>query len=283
MTKLLLITGLSGAGKSTALNALEDLGFEAVDNLPVSLLPAVISSSQNAEDAVIAVGIDSRTRHFSIDHLNRALDVIKQVGNHSIETIFLTSDDEVIQRRYTETRRKHPLANGRPIIDGIVSERELIGSIQQWADWVLDTSQMKGTELRAAIQNRYTKKEGNLSIFLQSFSYRMGIPRDADLVFDVRFLRNPHYDEALRPKTGQDEGVGAYIQEDPAFKGFFEGLTALLLPLLPCYQQEGKSYLTIAIGCTGGKHRSVFIAEKLSAFLAEKGYAPQLRHRDKLT
>ena len=207
MTKLLLITGLSGAGKSTALNALEDLGYEAVDNLPVSLLPSAVSTAHGTDEAVIAVGIYIRTRHFSTEHLTRALDVIAQLGQHTVETIFLTSDDEVIQRRYTETRRKHPLADDRPIIDGITHERQLIGSIQQWADWVVDTTQMTSAELRNAIQNRYAQKEGNLSIFLQSFSYRMGIPRDADLVFDVRFLRNPHYDEALRPKTGQDAAV----------------------------------------------------------------------------
>ncbi len=280
MTKLILITGLSGAGKSTALNALEDLGYEAVDNLPVSLLPALVSSAHGNKHDIVVAGVDIRTRNFSIDHLVRALEVIKNLG-YSVETLFVTADDEILHRRYTETRRKHPLADDRPISDGITHERALIGGIQHWADWVLDTSQMKGTELRAAIQNRYAKKEGNLSIFLQSFSYRLGVPRDADLVFDVRFLRNPHYDEALRPKTGQDVAVGEYIKQDEAFTAFFANLTQLLLPLLPRYQQEGKSYLTIAIGCTGGKHRSVFVTEQLSAFLTAQGFHPQHRHRDK--
>lgn len=279
MTKLILITGLSGAGKSTALGALEDLGYETVDNLPVSLLPALVSSTHGGKHDVVVAGVDIRTRHFSIEHLIRALDVIKGLGSE-VETIFLTADDEVLQRRYTETRRKHPLAEDRPVSDGIAREHEMIGSIQHWADWVLDTSQMKGTELRAAIQNRYAKKEDNLAIFVQSFSFRQGVPRDADLVFDVRFLRNPHYDETLRPLTGLNKEIGEYIMQDEAYASFFDNLTKLLVPLLPRYQQEGKSYLTIAIGCTGGKHRSVFVTEQLAAFLQKQGYHLQHRHRD---
>lgn len=280
MTKLILITGLSGAGKSTALGALEDLGYETVDNLPVSLLPALVSSTHGGKHDVVVAGVDIRTRHFSIEHLIRALDVIKELGSE-VETIFLTADDEVLQRRYTETRRKHPLAEDRPISDGIAHEHVMIGSIQDWADWVLDTSQMKGTELRAAVQRRYSKEDdSNLSIFVQSFSFRHGVPRDADLVFDVRFLRNPHYDEVLRPFTGTNKKVGEYIKKDEAFASFFDNLTKLILPLLPRYQQEGKSYLTIAIGCTGGKHRSVFVTEQLAAFLQKQGCHVQHRHRD---
>jgi len=279
MTKLVLITGLSGAGKSTALNALEDLGYEAVDNLPVSLLPPLVSSAYGNRDDIVVAGVDVRTRHFSIDHLRRALQVIQELGG-KVEILFLTADDEILQRRFTETRRKHPLAQERPVMDGIAYEKELVGSIQQWADWVLDTSQMKSSELRALIQQRYGRKEGGVSLFLQSFSYRMGIPRDADLVFDVRFLRNPHYDEMLRPQTGLEAAVGDYIQQDPAFESFFTHLTQMLVPLLPRYQQEGKSHLNISIGCTGGKHRSVFVTEKLAHFLAEQGYKLQHRHRD---
>jgi UPF0042 nucleotide-binding protein len=279
MTKLLLITGLSGAGKSTALKAMEDLGYETVDNMPLSLLPLLIVS-EKVQDEMVVVGVDIRSRDFSADYLGRAIEAIRKAGSHKVETLFLNCDDEVIQRRYTETRRKHPLAIDRPISDGIAMERMLIGDIQNWADLVIDTTQVKPTELRATIQSRYSKLEEHLSIFVQSFSFRQGVPRDADLVFDVRFLRNPHYDENLRPLTGLNKEIGEYIKKDEAYAGFFENLTKLLLPLLPRYQQEGKSYLTIAIGCTGGKHRSVFVAEQLAAFLNSKEYHVQHRHRD---
>lgn len=279
MTKLLVITGLSGAGKSTALKAMEDLGYETIDNVPLSLLPMLIVS-ETAQDRMIVVGVDIRSRDFSADYLGKAVDAVRRAVRHEVETLFITCDDDVLQRRYTETRRKHPLALDRPISDGIARERELIGGIQHWADDVLDTTQMKPSELRAAIQNRYAPRGEALAIFLQSFSFRLGVPRDADLVFDVRFLRNPHYDEALRPLTGKDSAVGEYIQQDPCYAGFFNNLAQLLLPLLPRYQQEGKSYLTLAIGCTGGQHRSVYVTEQLAALLKEKGYQLQHRHRD---
>ncbi len=279
MSRLLLITGLSGAGKSTVLKALEDLGYETIDNVPLSLLPTLIGSEEQ-EDRLIVVGADIRSRDFSADHLSRAVQAIRQAGRHKVETLFLTCDDEILQRRYTETRRKHPLALDRPVSDGITRERELLKDIQPWADDVLDTSQMPSAELRAAIQQRYAKTGAGLSIFLQSFSFRLGVPRDADMVFDVRFLRNPHYIDTLRPLTGRDKAVGEYIAQDEAYEGFFKHLTQLLLPLLPRYQREGKSYLTIAIGCTGGKHRSVFVTEQLAAFLSAQGYTLRHRHRD---
>jgi UPF0042 nucleotide-binding protein len=283
MTRLLLVTGISGAGKSTALHALEDLGYETVDNVPLSLLPTLIQAERNAAVAmprIIVVGVDIRSRDFSADYLSEAISAIRKAGAHRVETLYLTCDDAIIQQRYTETRRKHPLALDRPIADGIARERELIGGAQQWADTVIDTSQMTVADLRHSIQNRFPAQGGGFSIFVQSFSFRMGIPRDADMVFDVRFLRNPHYDDALRPFTGQHAAVGEYIKEDTEFETFFQNLTQLLLPLLPRYQREGKSYFTIAIGCTGGKHRSVFVAEQLVAFLTQKGYHLQHRHRD---
>jgi UPF0042 nucleotide-binding protein len=279
--RILLITGLSGAGKSTALKTLEDSGCEAVDNAPLALVPALAQSptAQRPCSGCLAIGADVRGRDFSPLHVREALEALQAQG-HETQLLFFDCDDEVLQRRFTETRRRHPLALDRTVADGIRHERELLKDLRLMADLVFDTSRWTGNDLRAAIRAHYAEQGDALSLFLLSFSFRHGIPREADMVFDVRFLRNPHYDTALRAHTGLEAEVAAFIEADPDFGAFFAHLDALILPLLPRFHQEGKSYLTIAIGCTGGQHRSVFVAEKLGKLLREKHYKVDIRHRD---
>jgi UPF0042 nucleotide-binding protein len=274
---LLIITGLSGGGHTTALRLLEDIGYEAVDNLPLSLLGNVTSGAAHQP---IAIGIDSRTRGFSPAALAEQLAHLK-AGGRDVRLIFLVCSDEVLQRRFTETRRRHPLAVDRPVADGIRRERELLAPLHEMADLVIDTSELRIGDLKRALTSHFAAdRTASLAIAVISFSYRQGLPREADLVLDARFLRNPHYEAALRDLTGRDAEVVRFIEADSGFAPFFAGLTGLLLPLLPRFEQEGKSYLTLAVGCTGGKHRSVMVAERLAAWLRAQGQSVELRHRD---
>ncbi len=276
--RIFLVTGMSGAGRSTALKALEDIGYEAVDNLPLKLLPALVHEAGNRP---VAVGIDSRTRDFAVSSVIEELDSLRRDCLFEVRLVFLDCEDEVLRRRFTETRRRHPLALDRPVVDGILRERQLISPLRDRADWVIDTSGLAIADLRRMLHAGAAPGEGAaLAVFVVSFAYRNGVPRDADLVFDVRFLRNPHYVPELRMRTGCDPQVRDYIEADPAFAPWFELLTALLRPLLPRFEEEGKSYLTVAIGCTGGRHRSVTIAESLARWFAAQGRRAELRHRD---
>lgn len=289
--RLLVVTGLSGAGKSGALKLLEDLGYEAVDNLPLSLLrPLAIGDAADlvpqggtsAKRKALAVGIDSRTRDFDATRLVALLDDLKARPELDIRLIYLDCDDEILQRRFTATRRRHPLAYDRPVADGITTERALLGPAKARADQLIDTTAMALPDLRRMLGAYYTlDRAAGLSLSIVSFSYRLGLPREADLVFDVRFLRNPYYDEKLQPRAGDDAEVGAYIAADPDFAPFFERLADMVQSLLPRYDAEGKRYLTIALGCTGGRHRSVFVAEMLAKRLRDGGYGANLRHRDR--
>lgn len=277
---LLIVTGLSGAGKTSALKALEDLGYEAVDNLPLSLLSVLVGQVRGLH-MPLAVGVDIRTRDFGIDALLDELEALIANPKIDVKLLFLDCDDVVLQRRFTETRRRHPLAGDRPLMDGITHERTLLAPLRDRADPVIDTTEKTLGDLHRMLEENFgLPHRPGLAIFVTSFAYRHGLPREADLVFDARFLKNPHYDLDLRPLTGRDAAIGAFVEADPGFAGFFEGLTAMLLPLLPRFENEGKSYLTIAIGCTGGRHRSVYIAERLSALLDEGGHRVRLRHRD---
>jgi UPF0042 nucleotide-binding protein len=286
--RLLLVTGLAGAGRSTALKCLEDHGFEAVDNLPLALLRHLVSGVTAAGEAPkaleigpLAIGIDGRTRDFTAEGLATLLQEMKRDPALDVRLLFLDCDDETLRRRFTETRRRHPLAPDRPVADGIAQERRLMFPLQQVADLVIDTSDRTIGDFKALLARQLGLEGKNeLAITVLSFSYRLGLPREADLVFDVRFLDNPHYDPALRPLTGEDERVGRAVEADPAYDGFFAGMTGLLWPLLPGFEREGKSYLTIAIGCTGGRHRSVHVARRLAQWLEEKGRPAVLRHRD---
>ncbi len=275
--KLVLVTGMSGAGKSQALNALEDCGFEAIDNIPLALLPPLVASGSQSP---LVVGCDIRGRDFSAGHFIETIEALRGSEGLDFTMLFLDSDDEVLRRRYTETRRRHPLALDRPVVDGIQHERELLAPLRDIADVVMDTSDYEAAVLRRIITAQFAQEERELSVVLTSFSFKHGLPRDADMVFDVRFLKNPHYHPELQALTGLDERVGAYVESDEGFAEFYERLKGFICPLLPRYLDEGKSYLTMAVGCTGGKHRSVHIVQKLGAFLEGSGYNVTLRHRD---
>ncbi len=277
---VLLVTGMSGAGKSTALKALEDLGYEAIDNLPLSLLGSMVRPGDGFERP-LAIGVDIRTRDFDVAVFIRQVEDLMAQPKLSVGLLFLDCDDEVLRRRFTETRRRHPLAADRPLTDGIRTERQRLARLRDCADPAVDTSDFTAADLGRWINDHFsTGRKQGLPIFVTSFSYARGLPREADLVFDVRFLRNPHYEEALRPLDGRDSAVGAFIAEDPGFQEFFDNLTGLLLPLLDRYEREGKSYLTVAIGCTGGRHRSVFTAQRLASSLIEAGRNVSVGHRD---
>ena len=278
-TRLLVVTGLSGAGRSTALKALEDMGYEAVDNLPLSLLPSLIGP--RAAMAPLAIGVDVRTRDFAVPSLVKTLDELTAGRSIDLKLLFLDCDDDHLERRFTETRRRHPLALERPVADGIRLERQRVWPLRDRADLVIDTSNLAPGDLKRLLQGHFAlTSQPGVTVVVTSFSYRHGLPRDADLVFDMRFLRNPHYVPALQPLSGRDRAVGAFIEADPDFAPRFEEMAAWLDHLLPRYEAEGKSYLTIAIGCTGGRHRSVYVADRLAARLAADGRRVALMHRD---
>jgi RNase adapter protein RapZ len=277
--RVLLVTGMSGAGRSTALKILEDMGYESFDNMPASLVPALIESAA-ADGPAIAVGADTRTRGFAAETMLETLrDVVCRSGRR-LCVVFIDCDDERLERRYTETRRPHPLAGDRPIMDGVRRERQVVSVLRDHADLVIDTSALTATDLKRLLTGHFAVDAGGLRVFVTSFAYRHGIPRDADLIFDVRFLENPYYVADLRGLTGCDPAVAAHIEKDADFAPFFGRLWGLLRPLLPRYEMSGKTYLTIAIGCTGGRHRSVYAAERLAARLREAGWRTELAHRD---
>lgn len=280
VNRIVLVTGVSGAGRSTALKSFEDLGYEAVDNLPLTLLEGVVLGGP-VDRPPLAVGVDIRTRDFGGDSLIAGLDRLLASGQVSVTLLFLDCDDDVLVRRYTETRRRHPLADGRPVADGLRLERRMLAELRERADLVVDTSQLSPRALKDEISRRFSvRRQSGLALLITSFSYRYGLPREADLVFDARFLANPHYDPSLRDMTGLDKPVGEFIARDEDFPTFLDGLGAMLAVLLPRYETEGKSYLTIAVGCTGGRHRSVYVAERLGKMLRSNGRRVHLTHRD---
>lgn len=278
--RIVLISGMSGAGLSTALDVFEDLGYEAVDNLRLGLVPALVEDVASL-GRPLAVIIDTRNTSFSVKDLLRIDRQLSSNPDLQVKLLFLDCSDEALQRRFNETRRRHPLAVDRPLTDGITSERELLRELKNEADQVIDTSEISVHDLRRLITGQFKPETApGLTLFITSFSYRHGIPREADLVFDARFLANPHWEPELRPLTGRDAAVADYIRRDADYDAFMDRLSGLLLPLLPRYQQEGKSYLTIAVGCTGGRHRSVMVAEEIAKVLRKKGYAVDVGHRD---
>ncbi len=277
---VLLVTGMSGAGKTTALKALEDMGYEAVDNLPLSLLASVARPDKDRERP-LAIGVDIRTRDYEVGPLLDELGALTSDPALEVRMLFLDCDDEVLRRRFTETRRRHPLAGDRPVSDGIVLERRQLADLRERADAVAETTDLTAADLGRWLADHFgSDRRPGLEIFVSSFAYGRGLPRDADLVFDARFLRNPHYAEELREASGKDRAVADFIAADPDFEVFFDGLASMLGSLLPRFEREGKSYLTVAIGCTGGRHRSVFVAERLAAWLIGQGRSVHLRHRD---
>lgn len=281
--KFVIITGMSGAGKSTVLKMMEDIGFYCVDNLPIPLLEKFVELSDlpNAELQKVALGIDARSGQ-ALDELRTVLDRIKANGN-SYEILFLDADDSVLVKRYKETRRNHPLAVGERVDKGIELERERLAFLKERANYILDTSQLLTRELKAEIEKIFIKNQDykNLFITVLSFGFKYGIPVDSDLVFDVRFLPNPYYVEGLRAKTGNDTEIQEYVLQFKEAHEFLEKLTDMVNFLIPNYIAEGKNQLVISIGCTGGKHRSVTLANELYKRLADKTeYGLKIEHRD---
>ncbi|MDD2876584.1 MAG: RNase adapter RapZ [Acidiphilium sp.] len=273
-SRLVVVSGLSGAGKNSTLRALEDLGYEAVDNPPLRMVEILIGA-----DKPLAVGIDARTRDFSAAEIIETLTRLRHTGIAQPELIFAIASDDVLQRRFTETRRRHPLALQGTVSEGIATEKELTRPLRDAADWVIDTSDLPLAALRQVIERRFGGHGPGLAITLASFAFPAGIPREADLVFDARFLRNPHYIPDLRPLTGLDAPVRAYIEADPDYPEFRERLVGLVGFLLPRFIREGKKYAMIAIGCTGGRHRSVTLIEALAAVLRSQNWVIQIDHR----
>jgi UPF0042 nucleotide-binding protein len=263
--RVVVVTGLSGAGKLSVLGALEDLGYETVDNPPLAMLAEMVGRG----GPKLAIGVDARTRGFDAALVVETLTALRRAAALRAELVYVTADETTLLRRYTESRRRHPLAPDARVADGIAREQELTGPLREAADLVVDTSELPLAGMRRLIGLHYGEDaaDGRLVVMLVSFAYRHGLPREADLVFDSRFLRNPHYDPILRLQTGLDPRVGAFIAADPDFPTFFERVAGLVELLLPRFVQEGKKYATIAIGCTGGRHRSVYVVEELAARL----------------
>ena len=283
--RVVLVTGMSGAGRTATLKVLEDLGYEAVDNLPLSMLDRLIDLPRQSNllggERPLAIGIDLRTRDFAVELVIEEVEQLASKGNRAVTSIFVDCDDAVLVRRYTETRRRHPLDADRPLPDTIKLERSLLARLRSRADLIVDTTESALAELKETVAARFAlDRSPGLNLCITSFSFRHGVPREADLVFDVRFLRNPHYESALRDRAGQDDAVQRYIKGDPDLELYLECIKSMLGLCLPRYQQEGKSYLTIAIGCTGGRHRSVYVAIELSEWLEQNDWAMRLRHRD---
>ncbi|WP_174291854.1 RNase adapter RapZ [Sphingomonas bacterium] len=286
---ILLVTGLSGAGKSTVLKTLEDIGWETVDNLPLVLLDRLLEAPLPAgapgDDQPLAIGIGARTRDFDPERIVRNIRRLNEAQNgeqgREISMLYLDCAGSELERRYSETRRRHPLALDRPASDGIARERELLAPLRDWANRLIDTTSLTANQLAQAVRAQLAAdSHGEPTLLVMSFGYSRGMPRNADLVFDMRFLRNPHWDPLLRPGTGLDADVAGYIKADPAYEEAVARIEALLALLIPRYRAEGKSYVTVAIGCTGGRHRSVHVAERVARTLRDGGFSPTIAHRD---
>lgn len=281
--RLLLVTGMSGAGKSTALKSLEDLEWEVVDNLPLLLLQPLMQAPVHDMDAnrPVAVSIDSRSRGFDPGLLVSHMAALRAHSGRQVETLFADCADAELERRFSETRRRHPMADDRPASDGIAREREIMAPLRQSADHLIDTTNFSSHDLQQDVRHRFADSAQHEAVLnIISFGFARGLPRNADLVFDMRYLRNPHWDDNLRSGTGLDPAVAAYVMADPAYETTVGQIEQLILQLLPRYQAEGKSYVTIAIGCTGGRHRSVHVADRISKTLKHAGYSPLLTHRN---
>ncbi len=275
---ILLVTGMSGAGKSTVLRTLEDLEWDVVDNLPLRLLEGLLAIGTRDADRPLALGIGPRTRGFDAQQIVQAITERPEMG---MGILFLDCEAHELERRYSETRRRHPLAEDRPAHDGIARERDLLGPLRTFANRLLDTTEMTASDLAHWVRDELARKgRGEPVLSVMSFGFSRGVPHDADIVLDMRFLRNPHWDPLLRPGTGRDPQVAAYVMADPAYAAAVASFETMLATLLPRYRAEGKSYVTVAFGCTGGRHRSVHVAERMGAWLRERGFSPTIHHRD---
>ncbi|MBY0354886.1 MAG: RNase adapter RapZ [Rickettsiales bacterium] len=280
MMRVIMLIGFSGAGKSVALKIFGDLGYEAIDNLPLPIITPLVKTLAS-ERTKLALCSDVRSRDFSSEQLLELRESLKRdYPEAQIDLVFLACDEHVLLRRFTETRHSHPLSQDLPVADGIRLEAQLLDKARNQADMVLDTTDFGPHDLKRILTDLYGEAATTLKVNLLSFSYRRGLPRDADMVIDVRFLQNPHYVPSLRENSGKDSQVGHFIRQDPEFTPFYDRLVATLDQLLPLYAKEGKSYFTLAIGCTGGKHRSVFTVEALAECLRLKKINCFVRHRE---
>ena len=277
--RLILVTGPSGAGRSTAIGALEDLGCETIDNLPLSLIPRLLDGPPLGR--TIALGVDVRNRDFSVLALIELIDTLTADPRVALEVMFLDCRTEVLERRYSETRRRHPLFPAEPPLTGILRETDLLAPIRVRADALIDTSDFTPHDLKAEIaQWMGATPTQRMAVSVQSFSYKRGVPRGVDLIFDCRFLRNPYWVPALRALDGRSPEVAAHVAGDARFAEFFDRMSGLVGFLLPAQIEEGKAHLSIGFGCTGGQHRSVAVAEKLGDTLERSGWQVSRRHRE---
>ena len=277
--RLIMVSGPAGAGRSTAIRSLEDLGFEAIDNLPLDLVKSVLEPKRVS--AKIAIGLDTRSRDFSVESLLGLLKFLSELHNVDFQLLYVSCTMEVLLRRYSETRRRHPLSNGNSPHEGIEKELILLEPIRNKADILIETAELTPHELKSTIRKLFLKAEGNLlSVSLKSFSYKRGLPRGADMVLDCRFLKNPHWEEKLRKKTGLEADVSKFVESDPKFTEYIQHVKKLLLFLLPLFKEEGKSSVEIGFGCTGGIHRSVAVTETVAKELADSGWNVSIKHRE---
>jgi UPF0042 nucleotide-binding protein len=277
--RILLVTGMLGAGKSTALRELEDMGWESIDNFPIRLLDRLIRQDTAAHP--LAIGFDCRTRGFIPDEIIEQVKAYSADPQIALTTMFLDCAGHELERRFNETRRRHYLAQDMPVPSGIAAERELLSPLRQWADVLIDTSEFSVNDLKQAMREQFAQTAPReMTVTVSSFGFSRGKPPTADLVFDMRYLDNPHWVPGLKELTGLDAAVGAHIEADPVFASSFEKIRALLAELLPRYAAQGKSYVNIAFGCTGGRHRSVYSAEKLAGALRLAGFSPTVLHRN---
>ena len=278
--RIVLVTGMSGAGKTTALQVLEDLGWEAIDNFPLRLLSSLVDAEAERQGP-IAVGVDSRTRGFVPADIIEQCEALAARNDVELTTLFIDCSDSELERRYNETRRPHPLARERPIAGGIKAERDLLEPLRSWAEMLIDTSGLATNQLQQVMRERFGKSGAHdMTVTVSSFGFARGMPPLADLLFDMRFLDNPHWVAELRELSGLDDAVAAHIEKDPAFGPAFARISDTLLELLPRYAAQDRSYLNIAFGCTGGRHRSVYSAERAAQVLREAGFSPTVIHRN---
>lgn len=279
LKRLVLVTGPSGAGRSTTIGALEDLGYETIDNLPLSLVARVADPSTS--NRPLAVGIDTRNRDFSTHGVIDLLQTLATIEGLKCELLYIHCEADVLMRRFSETRRRHPLAPAETPLQGIELEFDLLAPIKARADVLIDSSELSPHQLKSEIRHWFANFSGNdLAVSVQSFSYKRGLPRGIDMMFDCRFLNNPYWDESLRALNGKDAGVQSYVKNDPRFAVFFEKVREMCIFLLPAYAEEGKTHFSIGFGCTGGQHRSVTLAETMALSLAENGWQVSIRHRE---
>lgn len=277
---VLIVTGMSGAGRTTAIAALEDLGYEAVENIPLPLFEALIAPGSGTA-APIAIGVESRTRGFSARALTETVATLRNNWHAGAALVFLDCSDKVLLARFNQTRRRHPLAPAEDAATGITRERDVLLEVREQADVIIDTTAMTPHELKAELAARFAfHQSAGMAVTLQSFSYKRGTPPGADMVLDTRFLDNPYWQDELRLLDGRDARIQEFVRSDPLYAPFLEKLVDLVTMLLPAYREEGKAYFTIALGCTGGRHRSVSLVEEMARILSEEGWPVSIRHRE---